>query len=195
MLLKRISYCAASAVVSGHITMSAPEDAAESAKKGLSSEKCSRSDMAIRSSRSDDPSGGALGTAGQPSKIAERARAVKPEFEMSASDAKAVLEICRRVDSLPLAIELAAARINTFSPEAILSRLSKPLASLIGGPGDSPQRQKTMRQTIAWSYKLLSTEEQRSLRRLAEFVGSTPPVTSVMDGKDSADVLGGLSSR
>ena len=131
--------------------------------------------------------------------FAARARAVKPEFEVSAADVPAVLEICRRVDGLPLAIELAAARVNVFSPAAILARLSKPLAVLTGGPCDSPLRQKTMRQTIAWSYGLLSAEEQRLLRRLAVFVGSAPltgieAVIGRMDQEDGAEVLDGLAS-
>jgi predicted ATPase len=97
----------------------------------------------------------------------ERAAAIKPD---STPDT-AVALICRRLDNLPLAIELAAARVNVLSPVAILERLGERLPLLTGGPGDAPERQRTLRATIDWSYQLLAAEEQRLLARLAVFTG------------------------
>jgi len=97
----------------------------------------------------------------------ERAQASRPDF---ATDAH-VAEICRRLDCLPLAVELAAVRVKALSPEAILQRLDRRLPLLIGGPRDLPERQRTLRATIEWSYELLTTEEQRVFVRLAVFVG------------------------
>jgi predicted ATPase len=96
-----------------------------------------------------------------------RARAVRPGF----SDYEAVREICARLDHLPLALELAAARVKTLSPAQILERLAQRLPLLTGGPRDAPERQRTLRATIAWSYDLLSSSEQKLFRRLAVFSG------------------------
>jgi predicted ATPase len=100
-----------------------------------------------------------------------RARDVQPEFELNAANTPAVAEICTRLDGLPLAIELAAARIKLFSPAALLKRLAPRLSLLTGGPRDAPARQRTLRATIEWSYNLLSAAEQILFRRLAVFVG------------------------
>jgi predicted ATPase len=100
-----------------------------------------------------------------------RAQAAKADFAVTNANAPAVAEICVRLDGLPLAIELAAARIKLFPPQALLNRLSAPLALLTGGPRDRPTRQQTIRNTIDWSYKLLSADEQRLFRRLGVFVG------------------------
>src|SRR5205823_5352306 len=83
----------------------------------------------------------------------------------------AVAEICHRLDGLPLAIELAAARTRLLSPQAILARLERRLPLLTGGGPDVPTRQQTLRNTIAWSYDLLKPSEQRLFQRLAVFVG------------------------
>ena len=100
----------------------------------------------------------------------ERAQAVKPGFELN-GDASAVAEICRRLDGLPLAIELAAARARILSPPALLERLGQMLPVLTGGARDLPDRQRTLSDTIAWSYGLLGEEEQRLFAKLAVFAG------------------------
>ena len=96
-----------------------------------------------------------------------RARAVEPRFDAD----EAVSEICRRLDDLPLALELAAARVKVLSPTEILERLEESLAVLSVGARDVPERQRTLEATIAWSYDLLSPEEQRLFARLAIFAG------------------------
>jgi predicted ATPase/class 3 adenylate cyclase len=101
----------------------------------------------------------------------QRAQAVKPNFGVTNATAPAIAEICVRLDGLPLAIELAAARIKLFPPEALLARLGQRLSVLTGGARDLPARQQTLRDTIAWSYHLLDAEEQQLLRWLAIFVG------------------------
>ena len=100
-----------------------------------------------------------------------RARAVAPEFRLDADNAAAVAEVCRRLDGLPLAIELAAARVTLLPPAALLGRLERRLGLLKGGPRDSPLRQQTLRATIDWSYTLLSEWEQALVRRLSVFSG------------------------
>ena len=95
----------------------------------------------------------------------ERATAAKPDF----TDDGAVAEICRRLDCLPLALELAAARVKVLSATALLTRLDRRLPILTGGPRDAPERQRTLRATIAWSYELLAADEQRAFARLGVF--------------------------
>jgi predicted ATPase/DNA-binding CsgD family transcriptional regulator len=101
----------------------------------------------------------------------ERARAVKPEFLLTEKNASVVAEICARLDGLPLSIQLAAARTRLLSPRAILERLQRRLRLLKGGARDAPARQKTLRDTIEWSYDLLGADEQSIFRRLSVFVG------------------------
>jgi predicted ATPase/DNA-binding SARP family transcriptional activator len=101
----------------------------------------------------------------------QRAVSVRPQFTVTDENAPAVAEICHRLDGLPLAIELAAARLKLFSPEALLSRLERRLTLLTGGARDLPARQQTLRGTIAWSYDLLTVAEQALFRRLSVFVG------------------------
>nr|MDQ2831208.1 tetratricopeptide repeat protein [Chloroflexota bacterium] len=100
-----------------------------------------------------------------------RAQAVAPEFTLDADNAAAVAEVCRRLDGLPLAIELAAARVTLLPPAALLGRLERRLGLLKGGPRDSPLRQQTLRATIDWSYTLLSEWEQALVRRFSVFSG------------------------
>jgi predicted ATPase/class 3 adenylate cyclase len=98
-----------------------------------------------------------------------RARAVDPSFRVT--DAGAVAELCRRLDGLPLAIELAASRTKMLTPGAILERLERRLDLLTGGPADAPARQQTLREAIAWSHDLLDAEERALFRRLSVFAG------------------------
>jgi predicted ATPase/DNA-binding CsgD family transcriptional regulator len=101
----------------------------------------------------------------------QRARAAKPDFALTTMNAAVVAEICISLDGLPLAIELAAARLKLFSPLALLARLQQRLTLLTGGPHDLPARQRTLRAEVAWSYDLLTAAEQTLFRRLAVFVG------------------------
>src|SRR6185503_19413460 len=98
-----------------------------------------------------------------------RAQAAKADFAVTNANAPAVAEICVRLDGLPLAIELAAARIKLFTPEALLARLSNRLTLLTGGARDLPARQQTLRSTIAWSYDLLGQSEQALFTHLGVF--------------------------
>jgi predicted ATPase len=101
----------------------------------------------------------------------QRAQAARPGFVLDETMAAAVVAICQRLDGLPLALELAAARIRILPPRALLARLEQGLPLLTGGPRDAPHRQQTLRNTIAWSHDLLSPEEQTLFRRLSVFAG------------------------
>ncbi|HLL50259.1 MAG TPA: helix-turn-helix domain-containing protein, partial [Thermomicrobiales bacterium] len=101
----------------------------------------------------------------------ERARAVQRDFVLTPENGEAVAQICRRLDGLPLAIELAASRANTFPPRMLLERLDQRLPLLTRGFRDAPRRQQTMGDAIAWSYNLLDPEAQELFRRLSVFVG------------------------
>jgi predicted ATPase/DNA-binding CsgD family transcriptional regulator len=101
----------------------------------------------------------------------ERAQAAQAEFTLTQQNAGAVVEICRRLDGLPLAIELAAARVRMLPPQALLARLGRQLPLLTSGARDVPQRLRTMRDAIAWSYDLLDPAEQAFFRRVSIFSG------------------------
>ncbi len=111
----------------------------------------------------------AIGDAEAVQLFVDRARVVRPEFELTDDNAPAVAEICRRLDGLPLAIELAAARLGLFSPDVLRDRLDDRLGLLRSGPRDLPERQQTLRSTIDWSYELLEPGEQRLFELLAVF--------------------------
>lgn len=127
----------------------------------------------------------------------ERARSARPGFALNGATAT-VTEICRRLDGLPLAIELAAARMNVLAPKALLDRLERRLPLLVGGSRDRPERQQTLRAAITWSYELLSDPERRLFEGLGVFRGGwTMEAASAVCGADSdlgLDVLDGLGS-
>jgi len=128
----------------------------------------------------------------------QRASAVKPDFELAEQNAAAIAEICARLDGLPLAIELAAARIKLLSPSAMRTRLAGRLQLLTGGARDLPARQQTLRGAIDWSYDLLNAAEQKLLRRLSVFVGggTLEAVEAVCNTKNDLgfDLLDGMAS-
>jgi non-specific serine/threonine protein kinase len=119
----------------------------------------------------DSPDMGDLENFGAIALFVERARDVNHEFALNAGNAAAVVEICRRLDGLPLAIELAAAWARLLPPVALLGLLERRLPLLSGGSSDQPARLRTMRDAVAWSHDLLPIEEQRLFRRLAVFTG------------------------
>ena len=139
-----------------------------------------------------------LGQCAAVSLFVQRAAAVKPEFALTDENATAVAEICARLDGLPLAIELAAARIKLLSPSAMRTRLASRLQLLTGGARDLPERQQTLRQAMDWSYDLLTETEQRLFRRLGVFMGgcTLDAVEAVCDAKQDLgmDVLDGMTS-
>jgi predicted ATPase/transcriptional regulator with XRE-family HTH domain len=124
----------------------------------------------------------------------ERAQAVQAEFALTHDNAAAVAEICRHLDGLPLAIELAAARTKLLSPQMILARLTDRFALLTGGARDLAPRQRALRDTIDWSYELLSDEEQRLFRSLAVFRGGWTLESADAVCGHSKDVLDGIAS-
>ncbi|MGA8144752.1 MAG: protein kinase [Candidatus Acidiferrales bacterium] len=128
----------------------------------------------------------------------QRAVAAKPDFELNRENATAVIEICARLDGLPLAIELAAARVKVLSPSSMRTRLASRLQLLTGGSRDLPQRQQTLRAAIDWSYDLLSAAEQKLFRRLSVFVGgcTLEAIEAVCDTKGDLDLdlLDGIAS-
>ena len=128
----------------------------------------------------------------------DRARTVRGDFALTERNVATVAAICRRLDGLPLAIELAAARVRLLSPEAILARLDNRLGLLTGGGRDRPERQQTLRAAIAWSHDLLEPAEQALFRRLAVFVGgwSLEAAEALGDAipDPAVDVLDGIAA-
>jgi predicted ATPase/transcriptional regulator with XRE-family HTH domain len=139
----------------------------------------------------EQPSVEAIAAAPAVRLFVERARAVAPDFALDADSAGAVAAICRRLDGLPLAIELAAARTALLRPEALLHRLERRLPLLTGGAADLPERQQSLHRTLAWSYDLLTEAEQQLFRRLAVFVGGcTLEAAEAVCGDDDHDANG-----
>ncbi len=124
----------------------------------------------------------------------QRARAANPKFALTKENASAVAAICQGLEGLPLAIELAAARIKVLPPQAMLARLSNRLSFLTGGAGDLPARQQTLRNTLDWSHGLLNDPEKILFARLGIFAGgfSLEAAEAVCDQDGILDVLGGV---
>jgi predicted ATPase len=144
--------------------------------------------------RSTDPA--VLGSSPAVALFVERAAAVKADFELTRANVSVVADICVRLDGLPLALELAAARCRLLSPQAIVERLEHRLRLLTGGPSDLPARQQTLRDTIAWSFGLLSEPEQNLFAHLGVFASgcAIDAVEAVAGTGEPDDVLEGLSS-
>jgi predicted ATPase/DNA-binding CsgD family transcriptional regulator len=126
----------------------------------------------------------------------QQAKAVRPDFELTTENAAAVARICTHLEGIPLAIELAAARVKLLTPHALLARLQSRLNTLTGGAQDLPARQQTLRNTIAWSYHLLDADEQRLFARLAVFAGgwTLSAAEHICEEGLTVSVLDGLES-
>jgi predicted ATPase/DNA-binding CsgD family transcriptional regulator len=142
---------------------------------------------------------GALTDFGAVRLFVERCQAVRSAFAVDDENAADVVDICRRLDGVPLAIELAAARITVLPPNALLARLQRRLPLLTDGPHDQPERLRAMRAGIAWSYDLLSPDEQRYFRRLAAFTGpftlAAAEAVGPSDGPAALQVIAGLVDK
>jgi predicted ATPase len=143
-----------------------------------------------------DSTAAVLGRAESVKLFVERAQAANQDFVLTDDNAASVAEICRRLDGLPLAIELAAARVRGLSPRALLGHMTPSLPLLTSGPRDAPARQRTLRDTIAWSYDLLQPEEQMLFRRLAVLRGcSLDTVRSVCRGSPASAGSTSIAAR
>jgi predicted ATPase/DNA-binding XRE family transcriptional regulator len=132
--------------------------------------------------------------------LVERVRDVRPDFRLTPANGPTVAAICRRLDALPLALELAAPWMKVLTPEDLLRRLAQDVLLAAPGPRGLPERQQTMNATVAWSYQLLDTEEQRAFRRLSALPGLFPvdAATEVLAGRESSsagndDALGAVA--
>ncbi len=126
----------------------------------------------------------------------QRARAIVPNFALTEDNAPVIAAICQRLDGLPLAIELAAARVRFLPPRALLERLERSLPVLTGGPRDAPARQRTLRDAIAWSHDLLEGDEPTLFRRLAVFSGgwTLEAAEAVVSHDGALDVFTGITA-
>src|SRR5207253_6786573 len=127
-----------------------------------------------------------------------RTQAIQPAFQLTPANARAIAEICVQLDGLPLAIELAAGRSKLLPPQALLKRLSRRLEILTGGAQDLPARQQTLRNTLQWSYDLLTEPEQHLFRWLSIFVGGctieAAEAVCQAGGEQATSVLEGAAS-
>lgn len=121
--------------------------------------------------------------------LLQRARRVVPDFDVTNENAADIATLVRELDGLPLALELAAARMNSFGPGALRARLSDRMSLLVGGPTDRPEHQRTLRSTIAWSYQLLPQPEQRLFRRLSVLSGTISPEMALSVCGEDGDTI------
>ena len=124
--------------------------------------------------------------------LVSRASRAAPEFDVHEANARDIATLVRSLDGLPLALELAAARLNTFAPRDLCERLNDRMSLLVGGPVDRPMHQRTLRGTIAWSYDLLATDVQRLFRRLSVLTGSVTPEMALAVCGEPTDTLESL---
>jgi predicted ATPase/transcriptional regulator with XRE-family HTH domain len=128
----------------------------------------------------------------------ERTRAIKPDFELTSTNSAAIVEICIRLDGLPLAIELAAAKGKLLQPQALLAHLNRRLDVVVRGLRDIPARQQTIYHSIAWSYDLLKPIEQRLFQRLSIFIGGctlhAAEAVCIIPGEETTPLLDGVAS-
>jgi predicted ATPase len=125
----------------------------------------------------------------------DRARARDPAFALDEATADHVREICRRLDGLPLALELAAAHIGLLAPAELAARLDQALAVLVGGARDAPERHRTLRATIGWSFRLLTVPEHEALARMAIFAGGATVAAAEEVTSASLDTLNSLVAK
>ena len=146
----------------------------------------------------DRPTPAALETIASVELFLQRARAVAPNFSLTSDNASDIAEICRRLEGVPLALELAAARVKLFAPRTLLGRLEKRLDLLTGGPRDSPGRLQTLRAAIDWSHDLLDDPEKTLFRRIAVFRGgfTLEGVEAACNAREdlNVDILDGIAS-
>jgi predicted ATPase len=162
---------------------------------GLHAEECYPVSPLALPARTTPDAADALAGVGAVALFSARARARDPAFHVDAANAPAVAEICRRVDGLPLAIELAAARCGLLSPEEIAERLDDTLGALGSGARDAPARQQTLRATIDWSHELLGDAEKRCFARFAVFAGGATLQATEAITHAGLDTLDGLVAK